>query len=103
MESQQQQQQFLNQFQQQQEVVAVLNSGKVEFQAIRNTYSTQENLYCYFMIPPTTPFAGGATGPIVVKPESPSSGDFVGIYKVNTLFISWLSLSLSKIEFKNNS
>jgi hypothetical protein len=96
MESQQQQQQFLNQFQQQQqEVVAVLNSGKVEFQAIRNTYSTQENLYCYFMIPPTTPFAAGGVittgGPIVVKPESPSSGDFVGIYKVKkktiTLFL----------------
>ena len=61
MESQQQQ--FLNQqFQ---------VEGKIEFQAIRNTYSVNENLYCYFMVPATM------TGP--VKPEA---GDFVGIYKV---------------------
>ena len=77
MESQQQQQ-FLNQIQLQ-EPVAVVSSGKVEFQAIRNTYSTQENLYCYFMIP-----SSAVTGacPLVVRPESPSSSDFVGIFKV---------------------
>ena len=61
MESQQQQQQFQTE-------------GKIEFQAIRNTYSVAENLYCYFIVPTTM------TGPV-----NPECGDFVGIYKVKTV------------------
>lgn len=48
--------------------------NKVEFQAVRNSYPLNQNVYCYFTVPTT-----GSMKPV--------TGDWVGIYKVG-----WTSL-----------